>query len=115
MPDAPAAVRPLRRRMINDMTRRNLSPATQRSALHAVTTFSRYSGRSPDRLGLHGNESRLTAGCIEDGGEEVGVPSGGFAGGFDGSFAASGPDEVEGEASGMSRLMLRKRERRCPL
>ncbi|MBB5539727.1 tyrosine-type recombinase/integrase [Rhizobium giardinii] len=43
---------PLRRRMIDDMTIRNLSPATQRSYLHAVTKFSRYFGRSPDRLGL---------------------------------------------------------------
>ncbi|WP_337270142.1 tyrosine-type recombinase/integrase [Oryzifoliimicrobium ureilyticus] len=43
---------PLRRRMIDDMTIRNLSPATQRSYPHAVTKFSRYFGRSPDRLGL---------------------------------------------------------------
>jgi len=42
----------LRRRMIEDMTIRNLSPATQRSYLHAVTKFSRYFNRSPDRLGL---------------------------------------------------------------
>jgi len=46
------AVSPLRRRMIDDMMLRNLSPATQRSYLHAVTKFSRYFGRSPDRLGL---------------------------------------------------------------
>jgi len=45
-------ISPLRRRMIDDMTIRNLSPATQRSYLHAVTKFSRYFGRSPDRLGL---------------------------------------------------------------
>jgi site-specific recombinase XerD len=38
--------------MIEDMTVRNLSPATQRSYLHAVAKFSRYFGRSPDRLGL---------------------------------------------------------------
>ena len=43
---------PLRRRMIEDMTVRNLSPATQRSYLHAMAKFSRYFGRSPDRLGL---------------------------------------------------------------
>ncbi|KUM23606.1 integrase, partial [Mesorhizobium loti] len=43
---------PLRRRMIEDMTIRNLSPATQRSYVHAVAKFSRYFGRSPDRLGL---------------------------------------------------------------
>ena len=47
-----AELSPLRRRMIEDMTIRNLSPATQRSYLHAVSKFSRYFGRSPDRLGL---------------------------------------------------------------
>ena len=46
------SVSPLRRRMIDDMSLRNLSPATQRSYLHAVSKFSRYSGRSPERLGL---------------------------------------------------------------
>src|SRR5271167_303395 len=43
---------PLRRRMIEDMTVRNLSPATQRSYVHAVAKFSRFFGHSPDRLGL---------------------------------------------------------------
>jgi len=43
---------PLRRRMIEDMTVRNLSPATQRSYLHAVSKFSRFFARSPERLGL---------------------------------------------------------------
>ena len=52
MTDATAAVSPLRRRMTDDMSLRNLSPATQRSYLHAVSKFSRYSGRSPERLGL---------------------------------------------------------------
>jgi integrase/recombinase XerD len=47
-----AQVSPLRRRMIEDMTVRNLSPATQRSYLNAVSKFSRYFGRSPDHLGL---------------------------------------------------------------
>jgi integrase/recombinase XerD len=47
-----ADLSPLRRRMIEDMTVRNLSPATQRSYLHAVAKFSRFVGRSPDRLGL---------------------------------------------------------------
>ena len=47
-----AEISPLRRRMIEDMTVRNLSPATQQSYIHAVAKFSRYFGRSPDRLGL---------------------------------------------------------------
>jgi integrase/recombinase XerD len=50
MTDATAAVSPLRRRMIDDMSLRNLSPATQQSYLYAVARFSRYHGRSPDRL-----------------------------------------------------------------
>ena len=52
MTEATVAVSPLRRRMIDDMSLRNLSPATQRSYLHAVTKFSRYFVRSPDCLGL---------------------------------------------------------------
>ena len=47
-----AEMSPLRRRMIEDMTVRNLSPATQRSYVHAVAKFSRYFGCSPDRLDL---------------------------------------------------------------
>jgi len=47
-----AQISPLRRRRIEDMTVRNLSPATQRSYVHAVSKFSRYFGRSPDRLSL---------------------------------------------------------------
>lgn len=34
-----AEMNPLRRRMIEDLTVRNLSPATQRSYLHAVSKF----------------------------------------------------------------------------
>lgn len=52
MVDTTTAVSPLRRRMIEDMSLRNLSPATQRSYLSAVSRFSRHFGRSPDRLGL---------------------------------------------------------------
>lgn len=52
MADTTPAVSPLRRRMIDDMTLRNLSPATQRSYLHAVAKFSQHFNRSPDRLGL---------------------------------------------------------------
>ena len=47
-----AEMSPVRRRMIEDMTIRNLSPATQRSYIHAVSKFSQYFHRSPDRLGL---------------------------------------------------------------
>ena len=47
-----AEMSPLRRRMTEDMTVRNLSPATQRSYLYAVAKFSRHFGCSPDRLGL---------------------------------------------------------------
>lgn len=52
MTDTNPQVSPLRRRMIEDMTVRNLSPATQRSYIHAVKKFSRYFNCSPDRLDL---------------------------------------------------------------
>ena len=45
-------ISPLRRRMIDDMTIRNMSPATQRSYLHAVKGYSVYFGCSPERLAL---------------------------------------------------------------
>ena len=47
-----ADLTPLRRRMIEDMTIRNLSPATQQSYVHAVAKFSRFFGRSPEQLDL---------------------------------------------------------------
>ena len=47
-----AELSPLRRHMIEDMTIRNMSPATQRSYISAVSKFSRYFGRSPDKLTL---------------------------------------------------------------
>jgi integrase/recombinase XerD len=47
-----AEISPLRRRMIEDMTVRNLSPATQQSYVNVVAKFSRFFGRSPDRLDL---------------------------------------------------------------
>ena len=42
----------LRQRMIEDMTVRNLSPATQASYITAVKKFSQYHGRSPADLGV---------------------------------------------------------------
>ena len=47
-----AEMSPPRRRMIEYMTIRNLSPATQQSYLYAVSKFSRHFGRTPDRLGV---------------------------------------------------------------
>ena len=47
-----AQLSPLRRRMIEDMTIRNMSPATQRFPVSAVSKFSRYFGKSPERLSL---------------------------------------------------------------
>jgi site-specific recombinase XerD len=47
-----ATTSPLRRRMIENMAVRNLSPATQQSYLSAVSRLSKYFGRSPDRLGI---------------------------------------------------------------
>ena len=43
---------PLRRRMIEDMTLRNLAPSTQQSYVYAIANFSRHFGRSPDKLGI---------------------------------------------------------------
>jgi site-specific recombinase XerD len=44
------AINPLRRRMIEDMTARNLDERTQLGYLRAVRSCSRYCGRSPGRL-----------------------------------------------------------------
>ena len=52
MSNAKRRVSPLRRGMIDDMSMRNLSPATQRCYLFAAAKFSRYSGRSPDCLDI---------------------------------------------------------------
>jgi len=49
MTNTTAAVSPLRHRMINEMIVRNLSPATQRSYIHAVKRFSLLHSRSPDQ------------------------------------------------------------------
>jgi hypothetical protein len=70
-----AEISPLRRQMIEDMMVRNLSPATQQSYLSAVSKFSRYFGRSPDRLGLedvHAFQVHLVATGIQDLGGHVG-------------------------------------------
>ncbi len=47
-----ATISPLRRRMIEDMMIRNLSPSTQQSYIYAIAKFSRHFGCSPDRLSL---------------------------------------------------------------
>ena len=47
-----ATTSPLRQRMIEDMTIRNLSQATQQSYIYAVRKFSRHFGKSPARLGV---------------------------------------------------------------
>jgi integrase/recombinase XerD len=43
-------VSPLRQRMIEDMTIRNMSPSTQKVYVAAVANFSIFHGRSPDKL-----------------------------------------------------------------
>src|ERR1700722_7574604 len=47
-----ATMSPLRRRMTEDMTVRNLSRSTQQPYIYAVAKFSRHFNRPPDRLGL---------------------------------------------------------------
>ena len=42
---------PLRRRMIEDMRIRNLSPQTQRAYVEQVSRFALHFGQSPERLG----------------------------------------------------------------
>ena len=62
MSEATAAARPLRRRMIDDIGLRNLSPGTQRSYLHAVTKFSRCFGTTGQwNQGTKGTRRRLAA------------------------------------------------------
>jgi hypothetical protein len=69
-----AEMSPLRRRMIEDMTIRNLSPATQRSYLHAVSRFSQYFGQSPDRLGLEDVRAYQGPPCVEGRGLGIAEP-----------------------------------------
>jgi integrase/recombinase XerD len=47
-----ATMSPLRRRMMEDMTIRNFSLATQQSYIYAIAKFSRHFGCPPDRLSL---------------------------------------------------------------
>jgi integrase/recombinase XerD len=42
---------PLRRRMLEDMEMRNLSPNTQKNYLRQVAQFAVHFGKSPDQLG----------------------------------------------------------------
>lgn len=50
----------LRRRMIDDMTIRTMSPLTQKAYVRAVKNFSRHFGKSPDQLTFeHVREYRL--------------------------------------------------------
>ncbi|SER26677.1 phage integrase N-terminal SAM-like domain-containing protein [Sphingobium sp. YR768] len=63
MTGATAAVSPLRHGMIDDMSLRTLSPATQRSYIHAVKQFSRHFGRSPDLLGLEDGKREIPRTC----------------------------------------------------
>ncbi len=46
------AISLLRRRMIEDMTVRGFSPATQRGYIRAVRNFTVFLGRSPDQAGV---------------------------------------------------------------
>jgi hypothetical protein len=64
-----AEISPLRRRMIEDMKVRNLSPATQRCYVHAVGKFSQHFGRSPDRNRPQRNSSTpgLSSACAQAG------------------------------------------------
>ena len=45
-------ISPLRQRMIDDMTFRNMSPNTQKVYAYAVANFARFHRQSPDKLDL---------------------------------------------------------------
>src|SRR5260221_9364968 len=47
----PKPISPLRQRMLDDMTFRNMSPNTQKVYSYAVANFSAFHGRSLDKLG----------------------------------------------------------------
>ena len=46
------AMRPLRRRMIEDMTIRKLAPKTQQGYIRTIKDFAAFLGRSPDTASL---------------------------------------------------------------
>ena len=48
-PNSQRPITPLRQRMIEDMTIRNLSATTQASYIHWVKSFALHFGRSPDQ------------------------------------------------------------------
>ena len=43
----------LRKRMLEELQRRNYSTATTRNCLRVVTEFAKFFGKSPDKLGLN--------------------------------------------------------------
>jgi hypothetical protein len=45
-------ISPLRQRMLDDMTFRNMLPSTMKVYSAAVAGFSAFHGRSPDKLGI---------------------------------------------------------------
>ena len=56
-----ARLSPLRRRMIEDMKVRKMSPATQRSYVSAVSKFSRYFGKSQAVAGRGEDQEKVVA------------------------------------------------------
>ena len=58
-------ISPLRQRVIDDMTKRNLSPSTHETYIRAVAQFSAFHRRSPDKLGVeHLREARADQGLV---------------------------------------------------
>jgi hypothetical protein len=56
-------ISPLRQRMIDDMTMRNLSANTQETYIRSVAQFSAFHRRSPDKLGVK-HVRRLVGGAL---------------------------------------------------